>query len=788
MYFRICLLPMCVQLLLCTCFGPGPERLAACERAMNEKESIDQVSMNAVLFGLPRVGKSTLLKRFFGKVSTPNVASTSVADTVVQVDIGSIHISGTTVQVSDLMWKKMNLFDEAALLVKDIPEGPSSQAAVTGQSRTATALLIGTKGSPKGAKGSQWKRRLSSAEASATSVSGNTHHVNSQESNSRITLINFLRECVRKKTWSKVKRRLGKPWTLYLTDSGGQPEFQQLLPVLVMGPSIFFLVFRLDVDLDKFYHVEYMDSTGKSIVPYMSSCTSLETILQSLSSVASCGSYTRLEGNKPVQTKPRVFLIGTFKDKVSEEQITCIDAKLRQVMKEHDKDEIVQYAFPSQSRLIFTIDNLSPDETDITHIREAVQRLGTDRLTKGDYEITTPYPWLMFGIFIRQFKAPILSYEQCFTIAQQCGIDTREELNKALNFLHRQVGVIHYFPTEDLHHIVIKDPQYIFDKISSLIVETFTFEKVPSSQTIPDEFTKKGIFHSDVFVKIADSETSCELMTPATFLTLLKHLHIIVPLEEEETSMFKDTMQPSSNCEHTLSPPLSEDTTLPSSYGGSSRTPLPCKECTERYFMPCALSHVQVAQPTASPCRQPSLGQPTPPMCQQPFLSQPLLVIFKRGYTPQGLFGPLISFLLGRKKRSEQQWKLIEDKIYRDQITLQLTRQYSVVLRIHPTHLRAELIRTASFPDCNDNVTRICNDVRLCLEDGLRETSKYLQIHNSYSLAFVCPEVEVNDWCQCHPAVIERDHNGQYLECSQNPKKTWKLSDDHCVWLSQVRV
>ena len=34
-----------------------------------------------------------------------------------------------------------------------------------------------------------------------------------------------------------------KPWTIYLKDTGGQPEFQELLPALVSGPSLYFLFF-----------------------------------------------------------------------------------------------------------------------------------------------------------------------------------------------------------------------------------------------------------------------------------------------------------------------------------------------------------------------------------------------------------------------------------------------------------------------------------------------------------------------------------------------------------------
>ena len=48
------------------------------------------------------------------------------------------------------------------------------------------------------------------------------------------------------------------PWTLYLTDSGGQPEFQELLPALVVGPCVFFVVLPLNKELNEKYKVEYM--------------------------------------------------------------------------------------------------------------------------------------------------------------------------------------------------------------------------------------------------------------------------------------------------------------------------------------------------------------------------------------------------------------------------------------------------------------------------------------------------------------------------------------------------
>ena len=39
-------------------------------------------------------------------------------------------------------------------------------------------------------------------------------------------------------------------WSLYISDTGGQMEFQEILPLLVSGPSLFFIVFPLHRDLN----------------------------------------------------------------------------------------------------------------------------------------------------------------------------------------------------------------------------------------------------------------------------------------------------------------------------------------------------------------------------------------------------------------------------------------------------------------------------------------------------------------------------------------------------------
>ena len=63
--------------------------------------------------------------------------------------------------------------------------------------------------------------------------------------------LGFLRN-VLKKGISGVKKYIdNNPETIYQTDSGGQPEFQELPPAIVVGPCIHIVVIPLDKDLKK---------------------------------------------------------------------------------------------------------------------------------------------------------------------------------------------------------------------------------------------------------------------------------------------------------------------------------------------------------------------------------------------------------------------------------------------------------------------------------------------------------------------------------------------------------
>ena len=88
------------------------------------------------------------------------------------------------------------------------------------------------------------------------------------------------------KKWAEslVQEVLGQSLNFYFSDTGGQPEFQEVLPALLSGPSVFIVVFKLTDHLSQKYRVQFVKSEQQKTVMYESSFTVTETILQSLTS------------------------------------------------------------------------------------------------------------------------------------------------------------------------------------------------------------------------------------------------------------------------------------------------------------------------------------------------------------------------------------------------------------------------------------------------------------------------------------------------------------------------
>ena len=682
--------------------------------------------MQGIFFGLPRSGKTSSKKRLVGKTPSLQQASTGVAEKVSRVEIEK-----TTVQyVSKYLWNEVSeLNDETALVVDDIVEHQLGST----HNKDDTSFIPSeakegfTTRERKPSDGKDFKfrirtfvrkvksivtRKRTQPPPSSGQLEGLSEAVLSVSLSSTVQKASSLTRQERQELCPRQQRE--RRWTIYLSDVGGQPEFQESLPALVSGPSLYFLTFPLHKGLKERFKVEYQHLNGRSIVPFEMTSTMEEVLLQSLATIASTKSHTRLDG-KAVNAK--VLFIATHKDKIqSEQQLLEIDQQLQKTIEKTTAYTENMIVFQSQHRMVFAVDNTSSDESDIQQVRDAVERIGT---STDEYKISLPTTWMIFAITLRHLPERVLTIEKCMEIAKECGIDSREELNNALYFLHHNVGVIRYFQDHpELQGFVIKEPQYIFDTLTEMMVCTFNFEVLGPYQH--EEFVKKGIFPTSMLHKLSPES---DVLTGDKFATLLEHHHIITPIEVDDNGK------------------------------------------VVKYFAPAALAHAEL-----------------PPDTQ---IIPMLVVAFKSGFCPTGMFGSLVVQLLKDDKRSNFEWKLVQDEIYRNQISFTVGPYDSFRFSLTATCIQVDCISSLNVAD-RVPLGKVCCDIRDCIVNGVQLITQKLNYNEKAScyLAFNCPEHEQS--ASCHLATIKfYEGKACTLTCTDTDR-IYPLHENHQMWFNEV--
>ena len=290
--------------------------------------------------------------------------------------------------------------------------------------------------------------------------------------------------------------------------------------------------------------------------------------------------------------------------------------------------------------------------------------------------MTSPVHWLIFSLALRKLELNIVSFEQCLKIAKQCGLKDNE-VTEALHFIHSKMGLIRYFQYDDVKDMVVIHPQFLFDKVTDLIVDTFTFKKVGKQKMI--KFKQNGIFSWSEFEAVS-SRRSTDIQ-PFLLAKLLEKLRIAAPFQVDGESM---------------------------------------------YFFPCVLAHTLEDEYQQLMLTETSVPQ--------------LIVTFKCGYCPKGLAGALIKYLMANEMESCYAWEIDTNKIFRNQVSFHVEPLDTIVLRITPTYLEIVCIPD-NFPNRDKEcpLTDICTKVRKAVEAGIKQvTSDINYVNAQHGLTFRC--------------------------------------------------
>ena len=611
------------------------------EESIKKKGTIKHTIAHGVIVGPGRSGKNTLMNRLMGNGPPDpgsNSPSTGVLENVVKVEVKKLCTVATA--TSNVEWKRLEYNEEALELIMhtakyhDHSTEPVAVKYIIEEHKESSSIMssIPSK-TPAGSK--QRKKNVTQLakfikNLKSSFVKKFQEHTEKKKNailyTSDVEPLDIFKRAVELRGMDALREHLESSWSLYLTNTGGQIEFQEYLPLLVCGPSIFFVTFPLHHDLEKPYDVRYEYPDGR-VEKYKSPTTLLEELLQTLATINACNFTSGHQRDSKVAISPQIFFVGTHRDclpaDTAEETIQKKDKLLQNYIRQtslFDQGSI-QFA-RAPERLIFAVSNLSSNADEFRKIRSAVDKT----VKRKEFTIECPSSWLILSLILRaKHKSDqILSFHKCFSIAQKCGITSHEELKQALSFIHSRLGLIRYFNTEDLDTLVVIDPQILFDKITDLIVNTFTNDKVDVKEM--EDFSQRGIISVEMMQEISNKSSS-DLQLSFTWLTkLLNYLRI--------AALFIDD-------------------------GG------------EKYFFPSALCHAP--EPHSSQCSSDSWP--------------PLLVGFKSGFCPRGVPGALIKYLMTNEMKSKTRWNIIANKIFKNQVSFAIQTHGIITLRILPTHL-----------------------------------------------------------------------------------------------------
>ena len=663
------------------------------EAALNNGE-VSRKLAHGIFVGPTGSGKSSLMDRLLGRPRKQFSPSTGVAEPVVVVDVSinnpSTFHSVTVVDKST--WKEIECNESFIRQmdrtnIRKASRQPVRRANVSGISNTDLAPSTTSADVPDSSNTMPSLASVSADVSTNASTSDRVDAVKIQpvtRETVRHMISTTIKQCG---GFEKFMRFLEESFTLYLRDTGGQVEFQEMIPLLVFGPSIFFFVFRLDLDFKKKFEVKYRKRAGESLNCYISSITTEEAFLQFLASVDAMDTPS-------VKThQPLVFVIGTHRDKLGESakiKIDWLNSHLDLLINKSGFRDLVQYADRHKGQVMFTVDNTSESDEDFKLIRSKVNSMIIGR---KDFTIKYPIRYLLFCLELQNLKRSVLSLDECKVMAAKYGIE-EDQLVHLLQFLHLRIGVIRYFDKDGVRHIVIKEPQLLFNKVTDLIVKTFSSEALTDVEA--DNFETKGILTASAFanvVSIRDGISSEE------FLHLLVQLRI--------TALFNE----------------------------------PGKQAKEKkYFIPSVLNHV----PESSERRH------------TPIL--PLAIKFGCKHCPKGLFGVLVTHLMtpNLSEGATTTFTLMQDKIFKDQVSFEVRSpgvHDEMTLRALPSHLEISL-----FPEHSEDretpVSEVCSNVRQIMETSIHQSLQDLHYSRSRVAPVICFRCEDKDCFDLHEVEI----------------------------------
>ena len=691
--------------------------------------------------GPPFVGKTTALRRLIGEIidllSAGEVDHSHSSTGTVESKLGMVvkKLSSSTAVVADAEWYSVESHtDEVRMLFNMLLQSMEVQRAPSTSAPATDKLDTGSIEETPATTFDAIQQQHSKGESE---VSSSLPKLNLAAPPDDIPMVVdlFKKALAVQPKFLEDVQHLFRAY-LRIEDTGGQPELMDMLPALTIGPGLYLLFFNLQWNLKEKFKVFYRHLKGKTTTPEESMTTLEEILLSTLSSIscssASADSFTGEEMNSSdmrdilKSSKSVAYFVGTHKDKVSEKQIKLFDKDLQCVIRGTDFFEKGLVKFCSEDNLIVTLNNLDGGVEEVNTIRSILNTA----MEKHFKPLRIPAVWLLLNLCLHRNEDRTASIGSVLKLSSQLNMSVYET-KTALWFLHHHAGVMMYFPNIPfLEDLVILDSQIVYDSVTSLIIRAKSFDSV--GQARAEKFRETGQF---VLKDIIDAtgHVSRDIIPPQKLIALLEFLHIIAPIPG------------------VLSSQSAED-----------------REVV--YLMPCVLRTASREELDMT-CNDQS----------RPNQVAPLMIRYKCGFVPLGIFPAFIASLIANKS-----FKLVGKAMMKNKVQFRFDRLRTLVSFLCYPKFYAIII--TKLPVVQHDLHEVCTALKGAVSNCLERVNSRMNYGYflDYQFAFDCPSHPGND----HLCVVEEEEETpEVMDCLKDiqDQEPVPMQAIHKVWFYKVK-
>ena len=376
------------------------------------------------------------------------------------------------------------------------------------------------------ASSNQKKEELSASESEAT-----LHETMQQKK-----VLPLTAEIARKIGKMSESREVLKAHFLLFIDCGGQPQFMEMIPILMKHAYLRLLMFKLSEKLSKHPEVDFYEANGKKYNLGHFTLTNEELIMRCMQMTQCQHSKLPMPFVERQPEHPKSMVIGTFKDKLqaSGESLEAKNSKLSGMLKVLNKYLIKR----SDNEVIYAVNNTEsgPGASRDPMAEELLQVVES---CGQSIQVKYPLGYYLLEVELRR-AGKIVTRADCWEIAEQLLFESEDAMDAALQFFHA-ISLMFYFPAV-AKEVVFVDPMSFMDWLTSIFKKSIQVMDEPESNVISEELIRlrdQALLTTSILQSLqADEASEGAKVSVNNLINLLQHLLIIAPIQNENDTKY----------------------------------------------------------------------------------------------------------------------------------------------------------------------------------------------------------------------------------------------------------